>query len=176
MIVYLRGRRMAVSPRRLMTAAFFVLAGLVLSISALAHDGGPAAFFNLEAPVQYAGQALGLAEANEGQVAAGTPRDWVVNKGKDAWSQGTPNKEGHFWSGGGNIGYGIAAIVLGLLASAVALVTARKFYGDVKAAAPGNERMQEIAGAIREAGCAPVFVPASGSNASASKSCCGHCR
>lgn len=33
-----------------------------------------------------------------------------------------------------------------------------------------------LAGAIREAGCAPVFVPASGSNASASKSCCGHCR
>ena len=33
-----------------------------------------------------------------------------------------------------------------------------------------------VPGAIREAGCAPVFVPASGSNASASKSCCGHCR
>jgi len=125
-----------------MTAAGFVLAGLLLSIAALTHEGGPAAFFNLEPAVNQIAQAVGLQDSNEGLVAARTPRSWVVDK--DAW------KDGHVWSSGANIGYGIASILLGLLASAVALLTAMKFFKDVKAAAPGNERMQEIAGAVRE--------------------------
>ena len=142
MIVQLRGRRVSVSTRRLFTAAFLVLAGLVLCAGAFTHQGGPAAFFNLEPALAKVAQAVGIQDANEGLVAAGTPRGWVVDK--ERWT------EGHFWSKGSNIVYGVLAIVLGLLASAVALITARKFYADVKAAAPGNERMQEIAAAVRE--------------------------
>ncbi|MBK9975127.1 MAG: sodium-translocating pyrophosphatase [Planctomycetes bacterium] len=142
MIVSIRGRRMAVSPARLMTAACLILAGLFLSVGALTHQGGPAAFFNLEPALNHVAQAVGLQDAGDGLVAAGTARDWV--KDKESW------KEGHFWSSGANTGYGIASIVLGLLASAVALFMALKFFKDVKAAAPGNERMQEIAGAVRE--------------------------
>jgi K(+)-stimulated pyrophosphate-energized sodium pump len=128
-----------------MLAAFFVLAGLVLSVSALTHEGGPAEFFHLQPALEKAARSLGVADPAGDLVAQldiRTPRQWVVDK--DKWP------EGHFWSRGSNIVYGILAIVLGLLASAVALITARKFYADVKAAAPGNERMQEIAGAVRE--------------------------
>lgn len=142
MIVSLRGRMHRVSPIKLFSAAFMVLAGFVLCAAALSHEGGPAAFFDLQPVVDRAAVALGFQDASEGLIAADTPREWVVQK--DAW------KPGHFWSQGSNIGYGIAAILLGLLASAVALFTARKFYKDVQAAAPGNERMQEIANAVRE--------------------------
>ncbi len=142
MIVSLRGRMHRVSPVKLFSAAFMVLAGFVVCTLALTHEGGPAAFFDLQPVVERVAGALGFENEAQGLIADRTPRDWVVEK--DKW------KEGHFWSQGSNIGYGIAAILLGLIASAVALVTARKFYKDVQAAAPGNERMQEIAGAVRE--------------------------
>jgi len=148
MIVLLRGRRVAVSPARLVTAACFVLAGLFLIAGALTHDGGPAAFFNLEPTLDSFAKAVGLQDSHDGLVAAGAARPWVVLAEK--WDAGRGGTGGHFWDGAGNILFGLAAVILGLLASALALLTARKYFGDVKAAAPGNEKMQEIANAVRE--------------------------
>ncbi|MCA8914900.1 MAG: sodium-translocating pyrophosphatase [Planctomycetes bacterium] len=145
MIVSLRGRTHSVSPRKLLTAAGFVLAGLLLAVTAMTHDGGPAAFFNLGPALDHVAHAVGL-ETSATPVQIATARDGIVNTGDEVW-KGTTKGETTFWQ---NWYYGVFAVLLGLIGSAAALVTARKFFGDVKKAAPGNERMIEISDAVRD--------------------------
>ncbi|MCB9934457.1 MAG: sodium-translocating pyrophosphatase [Planctomycetes bacterium] len=142
MIVSLRGRTVAVSPAKLLTSFAIMLAGLLLSFAALTHDGGPAEFFRFNGVVETVAQAAGFETGDEVLIAAAKPHDWV--RDKDAW------KPGSMWGGGWNAVYGIVTILLGFAAAGLALVTARKFFGDVKQAAPGNERMVEIAEHVRE--------------------------
>jgi hypothetical protein len=114
MIVSLRGRLQAVSPRKLLTAAGIVLAGLVVSFAALTHEGGPAAFFNLEPTLSAAAQAAGFDGPEAELIAArGTTREFVTQK--DPW------KESNFWS---NWYYTVPTVILGLIGAALAIFTA----------------------------------------------------
>lgn len=142
MIVSLRGRTHSVSTRKLLTAFMIVLAGLIFSFAALTHEGGPAAFFNLGPAVDSVAAAFGY-DTSETLLVAATPRDGLVNTGGDAWDA----SKSSFWN---NWYYALLAVGLGLGASFIALITARKFFGDVKKAAPGNEKMVEIADAVRD--------------------------
>jgi K(+)-stimulated pyrophosphate-energized sodium pump len=140
MIVSLRGRNVSVSPRKLITAFAIVLAGLFLSFAALTHKGGPAEFFNLTPVADSVASAFGF-ESEPELVAQRTARSWVR-------SDVVVNNDQHFWKGS-NIAFGLVSVLLGLAAAAAALVTARKFFGDVRKAPPGNEKMVEIAEAVR---------------------------
>ncbi|MBZ0137140.1 MAG: sodium-translocating pyrophosphatase [Planctomycetes bacterium] len=144
MIVSMRGRAHSVSPRKLLTAFAFVLAGLIFSFAALTHEGGPAAFFNIEPAVDAIAGTLGFDSADESVLVAakGEPRSWL--KDKDEW---TPD---HVFGSAWNITYGLLTVLLGVIGAGAALFTAKKYFGDVKAAAPGNERMVEIAEHVRE--------------------------
>ncbi|MCZ7604506.1 MAG: sodium-translocating pyrophosphatase [Planctomycetota bacterium] len=142
MIVSLRGRNFSVSPAKLLTSFAILLSGLLLTFAALTHSGGPAEFFRLDGVVETVARAVGFDTGSEVQIAASKARGWV--KDDKAWTQG------HMWSGGWNATYGVISIVLGFAAAALALLTARKFFGEVKQAAPGNERMVEIAEHVRE--------------------------
>ncbi|MCG3182785.1 MAG: putative K(+)-stimulated pyrophosphate-energized sodium pump [Planctomycetes bacterium] len=146
MIVSLRGRPFSVSPRRLLTAATFVVAGLVLSFAAMSYDGGPAAFFNLGPALDSVAQAAGFETAESPVLVASTPRDGIVNTGSDVW-KGKSEGKTTFWQ---NWYYALGILVLGLVGAGAALFTARKFFADVKQAAPGNERMVEISDAVRD--------------------------
>jgi K(+)-stimulated pyrophosphate-energized sodium pump len=160
MIVSLRGRPHSVSPVKLISAALMVLAGLVVSVAAMTHEGGPAAFFNLEPAVDAVAQKLGMSSPAEtvwtaseeaelelafeeelGFAGMRTPRDGIVNRGDAAW------KVSGFWS---NWYYAIITVLLGFAAAALALFTARRYFDEVKAAAPGTERMVEISDAVRD--------------------------
>jgi len=149
MIVSIRGRRVAVSPAKLFSAGTFVIAGLILSVVALTHSGGPAAFFNFEPAIEKAAAWVGIESAQPEQVAA--TRDWVKAgearqwEGVDASLQ--PTDKAGFWA---NWYFGLLTVLIGGIAAAVALFTAKKYYGQVKQAAPGNERMVEIAEHVRE--------------------------
>ncbi|MEZ5991281.1 MAG: sodium-translocating pyrophosphatase [Planctomycetota bacterium] len=143
MIVSLRGRPFSVSPVKLLTSFSFMLAGVLLCFAALTHDGGPAEFFRLGGIVDTAASAIGYESGNDGVlIAASKARSWVQDD--KAWEQGS------MWGSGWNATYGILTIVLGLAGAGLALATAKKFFGQVKAAAPGNERMVEIAEHVRE--------------------------
>ncbi|MBX3458453.1 MAG: sodium-translocating pyrophosphatase [Planctomycetes bacterium] len=140
MIVSLRGRMHSVSPVKLFSALAMIAAGLVLCGAAMLHDGGPSAFFNLEPALDGMAQSIGFSGAEHEIIAArGGPRDFV--RQEKAWT------ESHFWS---NWYYTVPTIILGLIAAVMALLTAMKFFKDVKAKAPGNERMVEIADAVRD--------------------------
>ncbi|MCB9893583.1 MAG: sodium-translocating pyrophosphatase [Planctomycetes bacterium] len=145
MIVSLRGRSQSVSPRKLLTAVGFILAGVLLAFTAITHDGGPAAFFNLAPVLDGVAQSVGL-ETSETPVQIATARDGIINTGDKVW-EGTTKGDTTFWQ---NWYYGVFAVLLGLIGSAAALITAKKFFGDVKKAAPGNERMVEISDAVRD--------------------------
>jgi K(+)-stimulated pyrophosphate-energized sodium pump len=145
MIVSLRGRTHSVSPVKLLTAFSLVLAGLVLSFAAMTHEGGPSAFFNLEPAMDSVAGAFGI-ETSETVLVAET-REGIVNTGDDVWKGKADKTKTSFWN---NWYYALIAVILGLGASFIALITARKFFGDVKQAAPGNERMVEIADAVRD--------------------------
>jgi K(+)-stimulated pyrophosphate-energized sodium pump len=142
MIVSLRGRTVSVSPAKLLTSFAIMLSGVLLTFAALTHSGGPAEFFRLGGVVETVAEAAGFDTGNEVQVAAAKARGWV--KDDKAWTPGS------MWGSGWNIFYGIVTIVLGFAAAGLALFTAKKFFGDVKQAAPGNERMVEIAEHVRE--------------------------
>lgn len=143
MIVSLRGKPFSVSPVKLLTSLSFVLAGVILCFAAMTHEGGPAEFFRLGGIVDSAASMVGYDSGDEGVlIAASKPRSWVQDD--KAWVQGS------MWGSGWNATYGILTIVLGLLGAGLALATAKKFFGQVKAAAPGNERMVEIAEHVRE--------------------------
>jgi K(+)-stimulated pyrophosphate-energized sodium pump len=145
MIVMIRGRRVAVSPAKLLTAGTMVLAGLILSVAALTHSGGPAEFFNLTPTIEKAAAWAGYETTQPEQVAQGwaQPREWMVAGEARQWDGSKPS----FW---GNWYFGIITVLLGLAAAGLALFTARKYFDEVKKAAPGNERMVEIAEHVRE--------------------------
>ncbi|MBK8207103.1 MAG: sodium-translocating pyrophosphatase [Planctomycetes bacterium] len=131
------------SPVKLVTASCLLMAGTLLCFAALSHQGGPAGFFNLDPVIESVGQSLGLLEPDQvAQVTGAKARSWV--KDEKAWTQAS------LWGSTWNIVYGLLTIVLGLAGAAIALITARKFFGKVKEAAPGNERMVEIAEHVRE--------------------------
>ena len=146
MIVSLRGRTHSVSPRKLLTAFAFVMAGLIFSFAALTHEGGLAAFFNLEPAVESIASSLGFESADESVLVAakGEPRGWL--KDDKPWTASHMFDFDNPW----NFIYGLLTLFLGLVGAAAALFTAKKFFGDVKKAAPGNERMVEIAEHVRE--------------------------
>ena len=143
MIVSLRGRMHSVSPVKLLTASCLLMAGTLLCFAALSHEGGPAGFFNLDPVIESVGQHLGLLEPEQvAQTTGARARSWV--KDDKAWTQAS------IWGSTWNVVYGLLTILLGLAGAVIALITARKFFGKVKEAAPGNERMVEIAGYVRE--------------------------
>lgn len=143
MIVSLRGRPFSVSPMKLLTSLSIVLAGVLFSFAALTHAGGPAEFFRLDGVVDSMAQAIGFESGeHDVMIAASKPRGWL--KDSSAWTQGS------MWSSGWNAFYGLITIMLGLAGAGLALVTAKKFFAEVKKAPPGNERMVEIAEHVRE--------------------------
>jgi K(+)-stimulated pyrophosphate-energized sodium pump len=153
MIVSLRGRTVSVSPHKLLTAFAVVLTGLFLSFVALTQEGGPAEFFRMEALADATHDlavSVGFAEATDETIAATTPEVRAPREFMSGtWAKDGGN--GSFWGGGWfNVLRNILMIVFALAATAVALLTARKFHREVKAREPGNPKMVEIAEAVRE--------------------------
>ncbi|MCC6464020.1 MAG: sodium-translocating pyrophosphatase [Planctomycetes bacterium] len=170
MIVSLRGKRVAVSSRRLALAAAMVLMGLGVTFAALTHEGGPAGFFDMKRTTHKLAVAVGLesdtpvllAEAEkEGPRRARGPFRQGDDPGEKHWhdelKRTTENKDGKVvvsnvegagaWS---SWYYFAPTILLGLIAAAAALVVALKFFKDVKAAEPGTPKMVEIMDAVAE--------------------------